>query len=109
MDANLLLHKLKDCHVLQTLQDGHQNLDMAVQHGVQNILTSLTSKFGLKVIVVIDGLRPKCVSTESGSLTKSKQIWDAFARSSKESAEASDTTKNEIYRQILEEYSSRFY
>ena len=76
MDAELLLSKVKECSVLKSIQEGHSCLDLQVQNGVQFILEGLKKKFDISVHVVIEGLRPSCISNETGSLVKSQAIWN---------------------------------
>ena len=95
--------------MLQSIQDGHQSIDLSVQNGVQHILESLATKFSLQICVVIDGLRPKCAASETASLTKSKAIWDAVKDSSDEELKNSPAAKNAVFRKIMDEYGSRFY
>ncbi len=58
---------------------------------------------------MIDGLRPKCVASETASLTKSKAIWDAVKQSKDEELKHSPAAKNAVFCKILDEYGSRFY
>jgi len=103
------LSKVKDCNVLQSVQDGHQSIDLSVQNGIQHILESLATKFSLQICVVIDGLRPKCVTSETESLKKSRAIWDAVKSSKDEDLKHSPASKNAVFCKILDEYGSRFY
>ena len=103
------MSKVKDCNVLQSVQDGHQSIDLSVQNGIQHILESLATKFSLQICVVIDGLRPKCVTSETESLKKSRAIWDAVKSSKDEDLKNSPASKNAVFCKILDEYGSHFY
>ena len=59
--------------------------------------------------MVIDGLKPKCVASETASLTKSKAVWDAVKQSQEDDLKNTPATKNAVFRKILDEYGSRFY
>jgi len=83
IDAELLLSLVTQSNALQTLQDGHCNLDIFVQRKVQEVLTMFWSRYQIQVVVVLEGLRPACLATddqdhEARSLKKSQKVWQTL-------------------------------
>ena len=68
------------------------------------------NRFQISVVVVIEGLRPACISEgnsdhEISSLKKSHKLWQQVRQAS-----SSDTLSNDaVFKAILTEYGSRFY
>ena len=65
------------------------------------ILGKLKEKWNISVIVVLDGLKPACVSSEIRTLEKSLNVWKELANGSISSAD--------LFKRILDQYGSRFY
>ena len=61
IDADLLLSMVKSSNALQSLQTGHCSLDIVVERQVKEILSLLWTRFGMNVVVVLEGLRPSCL------------------------------------------------
>jgi len=65
IDADLLLSQVKSSNALKSLQDGHSSLDIVVQHQIKETLSMFWSRYAIQVVVVIEGLRPACLSDSS--------------------------------------------
>ena len=71
------------------------------------------SRYGISVVVVIEGLRPACLSTSSQdhdiqAIQKSHKIWDKLSECKAAKKDPADTN-DALFRCILEQYGSRFY
>ena len=74
---------------------------------------ALWQRYNIEVVVVLEGLRPACLNEsnqdhEIMALKKSHKIWTKIMKC-KENEENIQATNDIIFKQILQEYGSRFY
>ena len=62
IDADLLISQVYHNNALKSVQDGHSSLDILVQRQIQESLMGLSQQCGMSIVVVIEGLRPSCLS-----------------------------------------------
>mmetsp|Transcript_30657 Transcript_30657/g.37917 ORF Transcript_30657/g.37917 Transcript_30657/m.37917 type:complete len:168 (+) Transcript_30657:85-588(+) len=113
IDADLLLSLVSSSNALQSLQDGHSSLDIVVERQLKEILSLFWTRFGIHVVVVLEGLRPSCLADsvqlhEIKTLKKSHKIWSTLKSCKNEGKNEADK-KNAVFKAILQVYGSRFY
>ena len=82
IDADLLLSLVSSSNSLQSLQDGHSTLDIVVERQLKEILGLFWTRYGIHVVVVLEGLRPQCLAEqedhEGRALKMSHQVWTSL-------------------------------
>lgn len=68
---------------------------MPLQLNLKEILTKLNKKYQLEVVIVMPGLKPPCLWSETAGLENSYNLWKG--------------KEDQLYSQILQRYGASFY
>ncbi len=71
IDADILLRKVQ-ADPVKSLQEGHAALDMTMQRNLAQMMNRLKKHFEIDLVVVIDGLIPRCVADYESIVDRSR-------------------------------------
>ena len=112
LDADILLSQVTQSNALQSLQDGHCNIDIVVQNQIQAILNLYWTRYEISVVVVLEGMRPAFIDAgqdyEMKSIKRSHKLWELVRQCKTENRDA-QSTNEAVFKTILGEYGSRYY
>lgn len=95
IDADLLLSTVKQSDALTSLHTANASLDNTLLQALKDTLGKLNKNFGLKLVVVMSGLRPPCLHKAEAGLENSHHLW---------------SNVNKLTHQtVIEKYGSYFY
>ena len=83
-----------------------------VERQLREILSLFWTRYGIHVVVVLEGLRPQCLAEQEDHETRvlkmSHEVWSTV-QASKEGGRSEAETQKAVFKSILQVYGSRFY
>lgn len=98
IDADLLLSKVTAHTAQKSLKEGNASIDKKLQANLVEILNKINTEFKIEVVVVISGLKPPCLRSETASLEHSHALWST-----------QDSDPQKLLSEILSRYGASFY
>lgn len=94
IDAATLLAMCTRSQPDGAIQAANSSLDPALLANLSEILKTLNNTYKVQVCIVVTGLKPACLSTETSSIENSYNLWH---------------NKQDGFQQILKLYGAAFY
>ena len=93
----------KNTNPQKFLLEGGSSLDVELQNALIQIIQQLETRYGITLVIVIDGLVPKYLSEKQQNiLQKSWYVWDQLLT-------ADEQNNQDLFFKILETYGSRCF